>query len=148
EIYLPLRDQAGAEALATAVSTPGNPGFKKWLTPDAWIKRFAPSQQDSDKVVGQLKAQGFSITAVPQSRLYVVFRGTATQMSAAFNTTLHNYSFKGSTLVGPSSVPRVAPAIAPLVQGLSIDQGRLNTKPTNRTAGDFEESDPSAGVGT
>ncbi len=148
EIYLPLRDKAGAEALATAVSTPGNPGFKKWLTPDAWIKRFAPSQQDSDKVVGQLKAQGFSITAVPQSRLYVVFRGTATQMSAAFNTTLHNYNFKGSTLVGPSSVPRVAPAIAPLVQGLSIDQGRLNTKPTNRTAGDFEESDPSAGVGT
>lgn len=147
EIYLPLRDKAAAESLATAVSTPGNPAFKKWLSPDAWIKRFAPTQQDSDKVVAQLKSQGFSITAVPQSRLYVVFRGTAAQMSTAFGTKLHNYNFKGTTLVGPNSVPTLPQSIAPIVQGISIDQGRLNTKPSNRTAGDFESSGTDSGVG-
>lgn len=148
EIYLPLRDKAGAEQFATAVSTPGNPSFKKWLSPEAWINRFAPTQQDSDKVVDQLKTQGFSISAVPQSRLYVVFRGTAEQMSTAFETKLHNYNFNGNTLVAPSSVPKIAPSIAPLVQGLSIDQGRLTTKPNHLSAGDFNDPDEgTAGLG-
>lgn len=148
EIYLPLRDKAGAEQLATAVSTPGNPKFKKWLSPQDWISRFAPSQQDSDKVVAQLKGQGFSIAAVPQSRLYVVFRGTAEQMSKGFGTKLHNYSVNGKTLAAPSSVPQVATSIAPLVQGLSIDQGRLNTKPKRLSAGDFNDpAEGAAGLG-
>lgn len=147
EVYLPLRDKAGAEQLATAVSTPGNPQFKQWLSPEAWIKRFAPTQQDSDAVVGKLTEQGFTISAVPQSRLYVVFRGTAEQMSKAFGTKLHNYNFNGNTLVGPSSVPQVAKAIAPLVQGLSIDQGRFNTKPNHLSAGDFEAAAGNEGVG-
>ncbi|NYE96175.1 subtilase family serine protease [Psychromicrobium silvestre] len=142
EIYLPLRDKAGAEALATAVSTPGNPQYKHWLSPTAWINRFSPTKQDAATVINHLKSQGLTISSVPQSRLYVVFRGTASQVSAAFNTQLHNYSFHGETLSGPNSAPKLPQSVAALVQGVSIDQGRLNTKPNNISAGDF--SDPSA----
>ena len=35
-------DQAGAEALAQAVSTPGGPSYRRFLTPAEWEKRFSP----------------------------------------------------------------------------------------------------------
>ena len=80
EIYLPLRDQQGAEALAKAVSSPVNLAFRKALNPNQWIKRFSPTQADSDAIVSFLKTAGLTITAVPASRQYVVFRGTADQL--------------------------------------------------------------------
>jgi subtilase family serine protease len=88
EVYLPLRNQAGAEALAKAVSTPGL-GYRLGLTPAQWIARFSPTKADSDAVVASLTAAGLTISAVPASRQYVVFRGTAAQLGAAFATTLH-----------------------------------------------------------
>ena len=43
EIYLPLRDQQGAEALAKAVSSPLDRGYRKALSPQQWINRFSPT---------------------------------------------------------------------------------------------------------
>src|ERR1700710_1523367 len=37
EIYLPLRDPSGAQALANAVSSPTSPLYRHPLSPDAWI---------------------------------------------------------------------------------------------------------------
>ena len=42
EIYLRLKDLDGATALATAVSTPGSPQYRNWVTPQQWINRFSP----------------------------------------------------------------------------------------------------------
>lgn len=106
EIYLPLRDQAGAEALATAASTPGARGYRKFLQPQAWIQHFSPTKADSDAVVASLTARGLTISAVPASRQYVVFRGTAAQLGALFATTLHDYNYSGRVLSAPSSAPR------------------------------------------
>ena len=47
EVYLPLKNQQGAEALATAVSTPGSSRYRKPLTPAAWIAKFAPTKADA-----------------------------------------------------------------------------------------------------
>ena len=56
EIYLPLRDEAGAETLATAVSSPLSPLYRQPLAPDAWITRFAPTRVDSNSLVRFLKS--------------------------------------------------------------------------------------------
>ena len=127
EIYLPLRDQAGAEAFATAASTPGASGYRKFLSPQAWIKQFSPTQADSDAVVASLTSKGLTISAVPASRQYVVFRGTATQLGALFATSLHDYNYAGHVLAAPSSVPSVPAELAGKVSGISIDQGKMLT---------------------
>lgn len=133
EFYLSLRDQKGAEALATAVSTPGNRNYQNWLTPDAWINRFSPTKASYAGVVNYLKTAGMSITGTPDSRLYVVFRGTVAQLDAAFGAQLTSYNFHGTTLVGPSQVPSLPAAVAASVAGISVDQGSLMTRPDYAT---------------
>ncbi|MGU3409956.1 protease pro-enzyme activation domain-containing protein [Microbacterium sp. M1A1_1b] len=129
EVYLPLKNQAGAEALATAVSTPGSPQYRKPLTPAAWIAAYAPTKADVDQVTGFLRAQGLSITAVPASHEYVVFRGPASVVNSVLGTTLHSYRHAQQTLVAPSTAPSLPASIAGLVSGVSVDQGRLLTHP-------------------
>ena len=136
ELYLPLRNQAGAEALAKAVSTPGV-GYRLGLTPAQWIARFSPSKADSNAVVGFLKTAGFTISAVPASRQFVVFRGTAAQFDAAFGSSLHSYSHAGTTLVAPSKVPSLPASIGSKVSALGLDQSRTLTRPDSIKQGDI-----------
>ncbi|MFC5502330.1 protease pro-enzyme activation domain-containing protein [Lysinimonas soli] len=136
EVYLPLRNAKAATALATAVSSPGI-GYRQGLSAADWIARFAPTQADSDAVVGYLTSQGFTISAVPASRQYVVFRGTAAQFGAAFGTSLHDYSYAGTTLAAPSSAPSLPIALGAKVSGVGIDQSRLLTHPDSVKQGDI-----------
>ncbi|GAA4681694.1 S53 family peptidase [Frondihabitans cladoniiphilus] len=129
ELYLPLRNQAGAEALATAVSTPGNRLYRKSLSPAQWIASYSPTQASVNTVVNYLTTKGLSITAVPKSRQYVVFRGSADAVNSVFAANLHTYSFEGTKLVGPSTAPTLPSAIGSQVQGVSLDQAKLLTHP-------------------
>ena len=129
EIYLPLRDPAGAAALAKAVSSPLSFSYRKYDTPKQWISRFAPTKADSDAVVSYLTTNGFTITAVPASREYVVFRGPAAAVDAAFATDLKTYSYSGRQLIAPSKAPSVPAAIAARISGVSVDQSRFLTHP-------------------
>ena len=137
EIYLPIRDEAGAQALATAVSTPGARGYRQTLSPAQWIQRFSPTQADLDATVAYLKAQGLTISGVPASRMYVVFRGTPDQLDAAFSTKLHSYAYAGTRLVAPSSAPSLPASVGVKISGVSIDQARLLTKPDSIKQGDI-----------
>lgn len=145
ELYLPLRNQAGAEALAKAVSSPGA-GYRLGLTPAQWISRFSPTKADSDAVVAFLTGAGLTISAVPASRQYVVFRGTAAQLDAAFGTSLHSYSHAGSTLVAPSTVPSLPASLGTKVSALGLDQSRSLTRPDSIKQGDIPSD--STGVQT
>jgi len=95
EVYLPLRDEQGAQALATAVSTPGNPQYGRYLSAKQWIKQFSPTKADFQAVEDYLTSSGLTIYAEPASRQYIVFRGPASTVGPAFGTTLHEYHYAG-----------------------------------------------------
>jgi subtilase family serine protease len=141
EIYLPLRNAAAAAKLATAVSTPTSPSYRRSLSPQQWIDRFAPTRAASGAVVGYLKSQGMTISAVPASREYVVFRGSADQISTAFATDLHTYDYAGRKLIGPSTAPSVPTSLAGDVAAVSVDQSRLLTHPDSVRQGDIAGSE-------
>ncbi len=140
EIYLPLRDEAAAEALATAVSTPTSPLYRHSMSPDAWIARFAPTRADSNSLVSYLKGQGVTIVSVPKSREYVVFRGTADQINTIFDASLKTYTYGGRQLVAPSQAPSLPASVGALVSGISIDQGRTLTHPDSIAQGDLSQA--------
>jgi subtilase family serine protease len=140
EIYLPLRDQQGAEALAKAVSSPVNLAFRKALSPSQWIKKFSPTQADSDAIVSFLQTAGLTISAVPASRQYVVFRGTAEQLGSIFGTSLHSFTYAGRQLVAPTTAPSLPTAVGSKVSGISIEQSRMLTKPDSIKQGDLGAS--------
>jgi subtilase family serine protease len=137
EVYLPLRDEAGAEALAAAVSSPLSRQYRHPLSPDAWIARFSPSKSASNTLVNYLKSQGVKIISVPKSREYVVFRGTADQLNTIFSASLKTYNYGGKQLIAPSVAPSLPTAIGSLVSAVSIDQGRLLTHTNSIAQGDI-----------
>ncbi|PYI65423.1 hypothetical protein CVV68_18310 [Arthrobacter livingstonensis] len=123
ELFLPLRNPAGAKALAGEVSNPRSSMYQKSLSPAQWIARYSPTKADYANVVSFLKAKGMTITGTPDSRQYVVFRGSASEVNSVFGAQLHKYDFKGTTLVGPSKVPTLPKSIAAYVSGITVDQG-------------------------
>jgi subtilase family serine protease len=140
EVYLPLRNEAAAEALATAVSSPLSPLYRHPLAPNAWISRFAPTKHDSNALVTYLKGQGVTIISVPKSREYVVFRGTADQLDKIFAASLKTYNYGGRQLVAPSVAPSLPTAVGSLVSAVSIDQGRFLTHPDSIAQGDIPDA--------
>ncbi|HEY9293196.1 MAG TPA: S53 family peptidase [Microlunatus sp.] len=137
EIYLDLADEAGAQQLAQAVSTPGNAQYGHYLSPEQWISRFAPTTSDLDSVKSYLKQSGLTITAIPASREYVVFRGSADAVSAAFATTLHNYRVNGTTVSAPAKAPTLPASVAGKVIGVSLGNARSKlTRPSNVVQGE------------
>jgi subtilase family serine protease len=129
-VYLDLKDELGAQQFAIAVSTPRNPQYRQFLSPADWIDRFAPSQADFDAMKAFLQASGFTISAAPASREYIVFRGSAGTASDAFKTSLHNYRVDGTTVSAPSKAPTLPRALAAHVLGVSLGNARAQlTRP-------------------
>ena len=132
EVYLPLQDEAGAQSFATNVSTPGSAKYGKYLSPSAWIAKYAPSQADFNAVKKYLVQSGETIYATPKSREYIVFRGPAATSSAAFGTTLHNYRVSGQLVSAPSTAPKLPASIASKVMAVSLGDARAKlTRPSN-----------------
>ncbi len=127
EIFLNLKDTPGAQAFATAVSTPGNAQYGKFLSPAQWIATYAPSQGAFDSVAQYLRASGATIIGKPASREYIVFTTPkASTTQALFGTTLHNYRFQGKTVSAPSSAASLPSSIAKYVLGVNLGNARAS----------------------
>jgi subtilase family serine protease len=120
-VYLGWRDPAGAESLATAVSTPGSGRYGRFLTPAEFRAHFAPSQADVSAVQRWLRKAGFEVGVTPGNNRYVQAEGTVAQASAAFGAKFGLYKVQGKTLRAPESevsVPAGLPASVTAVVGL------------------------------
>ena len=102
-VYLGLRNQAQAESLAQAVSTPGSSSYGKYLTPGQFQSRFAPTQAQVNAVRSWLQSQGLTVDYTPTNNHYVAAEGTAAQVETAFATKLNEYTVDGLTLRAPTS---------------------------------------------
>ena len=136
EVYLQLKDPAGAQALARAVSTPGNRQYGKYLSPKQWIAKYSPSQSDFNAVKNYLVSSGLTIWATPASRQYIVFRAPQTTAAAAFGTTMHDYRTAGTVVSAPATAPSLPTSIAGKVLGISLGNARTTlTRPSHVAPG-------------
>jgi len=109
---LNLRDEAGAEALASAVSDPASPLYRRFISSADWRSRFAPTNATVSQVTGWLTSQGFSIGSIPANRRYIPFSGTTAQAEAAFATTLKDFTKDGQPTSAPAAPLSVPTAVA------------------------------------
>ncbi|HUW77288.1 MAG TPA: S53 family peptidase [Candidatus Nanopelagicaceae bacterium] len=117
-IYLGWSNSSGAEALARAVSTPGDPQYGQFLSPAQFRQQFAPSQSDVTAVQQWLHSNGFTVDYTPTNNHYVQAKGTVAEANAAFATTIDTYVYQGMTLNSPAtelSVPSDLPNITGVV---------------------------------
>jgi subtilase family serine protease len=107
-VYLPLRDAAGAAALAQKVSDPASAGYGQYLSPGAFIERFGATDADVAAVASFLRGAGLSVGDVPTDNRYVEATGTLAAAEKAFDTTVHRFAYRGRLLDAPAkqlSVP-------------------------------------------
>ena len=152
DLNLSLRDAAGAQALVTAVSTPGSAQYRHYLTDSQWIARFAPTQASVASAETWLRQEGFKVGAVPSDRLFIPASGSAAQVENAFGTTLGNFSVNGKTLRLANSTLSIPRSIAGVVSGVvgvnqsmaTNDLSQQLAAPASKTASPTQEPPPPA----
>jgi subtilase family serine protease len=115
QVYLAPRDPAGLTAFASAVSTPGNPLYARYLTAAQVEARFAPTDAENSAVESWLQSAGLKVTGVNdegQIGDYVSVTGSVAAASQAFGVTFgtyrgtdgHAYRAPEEAATAPSSV--------------------------------------------
>ena len=129
-LYLGWRNEAGAAALARAVSDPKSPSYGRYVSPASFRQQYAPTQAQVDAAQTWLRNQGFTIDYTPQNNRYVAAEGTVAQAQSAFNTTLGLYRVRGKTVRSPSTDVSIPATLASTVTGIvGLDDSSVFTRP-------------------
>jgi subtilase family serine protease len=145
-VYLDWRGGDAAAQYAMAASTPGNKAYGKYLTPQQFNARYAPSTSTVDSVKSWLRSQGFKVGAVPGNRKYVEAVGTVGAAAKAFDTSFAQYKVDGQTLRAnnrPLTIPGSLSAVAGVV-GLDESMALARPDKTVEPPAGFRNAHPCA----
>ncbi|CCH76713.1 putative subtilase family serine protease,secreted [Nostocoides japonicum T1-X7] len=127
-VVLALRDAAGAEALADAVSTPGNAQYGRYLTPAQWRARFAPTDAQVKTVRDWLTSNGFHVVETPANHRYIEVTAPASVTEKALATRLGVFTKGGRTVQAPETSVSVPDSVSSLVAGVTgLDTSAMAT---------------------
>ena len=147
-VYLALRDHAGAEATAQAVSDPSSSTYHQYLSADQVRARFAPSTAAVASVKRWLKGAGLTPGEVPANRLYVEATGSVAQVEKLFGVDLGVYSVRGQAVRGFDRDLTIPSGLATTITGvIGADQAQALMRPDHIVEG-ADSSGSSAGSST
>ena len=99
QFWMKPRSAAAARYVA-AVTNPGSPFFRHFLSPAGYTARFGPTQAAVDSVESWLRSKGFTGVGADLGRDYVQATGTATTIEAALRARLNYYRTSGLGAAG------------------------------------------------
>ena len=108
--------QAALDALVAAQTTPGSATYHQWLTP-VQLRNYGPSAADIATTEAWLQSHGLVVNKVSPTGMSIDFSGTAANVGAAFNTSLHSYTVQGAQHFSESSEQSIPSALSPVVSG-------------------------------
>ena len=128
-VYLPLRDRNGAEALLSQLHDPNSASYHQWLTPAQFSERFGPQTATVNAVTNELKAHGLEVTAVHSHSLHV--SGTARGVQSAFATTLAMGHFaSGQQVISAAAPIKLTPALEAAGAVIADFSGKIRMQKT------------------
>jgi uncharacterized protein (TIGR03437 family) len=98
--------------------TPGSADYHRWLSPEQFAERFGASDADIAKITTWLESQGLTIASIGRGHNSISVNGTATQVEAAFQIELHQYSVGGELHFATATEPSVPAAFSGLVASI------------------------------
>jgi len=126
-IVLKLRNQGALEAYIAKTIDPQSTSFHEFMTTEAFVTTFGPSDADVRTVTDFMKRQGIKIEEIHDNHLVIRASGTTAQFSALFNTQiLQDRDEKGRSYQKTSRAPQIPPDLTSHV----IAVVGLNTKAT------------------
>ena len=143
-VGLKLRNPEQVARKVAALTTPGNPEFKQWLTPAQALSDYAPLPERVQAVADYLSLAGFTDIRISSNRLLVAATGPASAVRSAFNTDLAHFSRAGRDEIAntkDASVPEELGDVVLSVLGLqTLD--RAQTLHTTATQGVITSHNP------
>ena len=115
-VSLKLRNPDQLQTFLAGVTTPGNALYGKFLTPDQFKARFAPTQAQVDAVVAHLQQAGFTNIEVAPNNLLVTADGTAGTATNGFRTSIKRFTANGREFFANDT-----PALVPAALGDSVN---------------------------
>ena len=107
------------------VQTPGRPEYHRWLTPDAFGRRFGAHPADLAILRAWLQSKGFRIEEAPAGGRTLILGGTLGQLNDAFQTHIHRYLWRSERHLANSTNPSIPRALAGVIAGFaSLDDFR------------------------
>jgi subtilase family serine protease len=95
-----LAPQAAAASFANAVSTPGSPLFRHFLSPAAYTARFGPTRREAAGVESWLKSAGFASITTDSGRDYVRATAPVSTIDTALRLQLDYYKAAADASAG------------------------------------------------
>lgn len=118
-LVLPLSDTQGAESFVQRVSTPGDPLYHKYITPQEFADRFGGNAADLKALKDWAAANGLAVTQESVARTTLTVQGSAAQLQAIFSTQLNRYRGpNGEEFYSAGVRPTVPSAISAKISGL------------------------------
>ncbi|HET6870311.1 MAG TPA: protease pro-enzyme activation domain-containing protein, partial [Solirubrobacteraceae bacterium] len=118
-VTLQPRDPAALEAFATAVSTPGSPQYRDYITPAQFADRFGAAPDAVAAVEASLRAHGLTPGQPSPNGLSIPVSATAGAAARAFAVSFAHVTLQnGTTGIVNQQAPALDPAIAPDVQAV------------------------------
>ncbi len=117
-VRMALRDRAGRDTLLRDLYDKRSPQYQKWLTPEQYAARFAPTAQSSATVQDFLRSQGLTVTDVNRFNYTITAQGRVSDVQRAFSVQINRYSFKGETRYSNANNPSLPVQLGSLVGSL------------------------------
>ena len=125
-LALPSSDPAGLAAFVKHVSTPGDPLFRQYITPQQFAQKFGGNEADYTALKNWAAANGMVISQESMTRTNLTVRGSVSQFQTLFKTQLHTYqATDGQTFYSASIKPTIPSEIASKISGV-IEIGRAH----------------------
>lgn len=112
-VSLPWRNEGQLDSLVHSLGDRNDPLYKKYLTHQQFVSRFAPTQSDYDAVKTWANESGLSVQKTTSSRKLLVVSGAASSVESAFHVNLNSYRLAtGRVVFANTAAPAIPRSIA------------------------------------
>lgn len=117
---LPLRNKEALEELVQRIYDPTDEEhYGKYLTLEKFTERFAPTEEDYQKVIAYAENLGLIIVETHSNRTLLKVSGSSKSVEQGFNLRMHGYQkHNGRTFYAPNNDPEVPASIASIIHGI------------------------------
>lgn len=130
----PLRNENELNELLQGLYDPSDvENYGKYLSSEEFIERFAPTEEDYQKVLAYAEEMGLSVTEQHSNRLLLTATGQTKTLESAFKLNLHHYQLpNGRKFYAPNNEPLIPSSVASVIQGVIGLDNHAVWKPHHR----------------
>jgi Pro-kumamolisin, activation domain len=105
-IGLPLRNREELDLFLEQVSNPESPNYRSYVSATEFVERFGPAQQDYDKLIEFVQANGFAVSGTHSNRMILDVTGPVTAVEKTFHVNMNVWEHpKRGQFIAPDRDP-------------------------------------------